>query len=78
MPDDISLGMRNKKNKGSETLPFGKILGSIAKERGLTIQQLANLAGVRSSVAQSWLAGSNPHDLKAVAELAKALGCKIS
>lgn len=38
------------------------------------MQQLGDLAGVRSSVVQNWIEGKNPHDLRAVSRLAQALG----
>lgn len=44
------------------------------EERRLDVQQIAKLANVSRSVVNDWLKGSNPHDLLAVADLAKALG----
>lgn len=44
------------------------------KERGLTLKQVAQLAGVSISVVQNWLEGKTPHDLQAVSKLAKGLG----
>lgn len=44
------------------------------EERELTLRQLADMAGVASSVIQNWIEGKNPHDLKAVSKLAQALG----
>lgn len=43
------------------------------KERGLSVGAIAEMAGVSRSVVQSWTAKANPHDLQAVAKLAKAL-----
>ena len=63
-----------KKNKGTDELPFGKILRSIMQERKLTLKQMAELSGVGTSVVQNWLEGKNPHDLKAVSRLAQSLG----
>lgn len=42
-------------------------------ERGLSIGAIAEMAGVSRSVVQSWTSQANPHDLQAVARLAKAL-----
>lgn len=44
------------------------------EERGLSIGMIAEMAGVSRSVVQSWTSKANPHDLQAVAKLAKALG----
>ena len=63
-----------KKNAGTDSLPFAGILASVMKERNLSLQQLAALAAVSKSVVQSWLSGANPHDLAAVNRLAKGLG----
>lgn len=56
------------------SLPFGKILSKVMKERQLTIQTIANLAGVNKSVVHGWMTGTTPHDLIAVGKLSKALG----
>ncbi|MBS1959972.1 MAG: helix-turn-helix transcriptional regulator [Bdellovibrionales bacterium] len=61
------------KRKGTNELPFGKILKRIMQERDLTVRAVAELAGVSGSVVQSWINQANPHDLKAVAKLAKGL-----
>jgi transcriptional regulator with XRE-family HTH domain len=66
--------MMAKKNNGTETLPFGRALRALMQERHLTLKQVAELAGVSTSVVQNWLEGKAPHDLKAVARLAQALG----
>ncbi|NUM87856.1 MAG: helix-turn-helix transcriptional regulator [Bdellovibrionales bacterium] len=63
-----------KKKKGTNELPFGKILRSIMSERGLTVRAVAEMAGVSSSVVQGWISKSVPHDLAAVSRLAQALG----
>jgi len=43
------------------------------EERDLSIGAIAEMAGVSRSVVQSWTSNANPHDLQAVAKLAKAL-----
>lgn len=43
------------------------------EERDLSIGAIAEMAGVSRSVVQSWTSKANPHDLQAVAKLAKAL-----
>ena len=63
-----------KKNHGTETLPFGRVLRALMQERHLTLKQVADLAGVSTSVVQNWLENKNPHDLQAVAMLAQTLG----
>lgn len=65
---------KNKKRKGTDTLPFKDILKRIKNERNLSVRALAAMAEVGESVAQSWLNGAVPHDLQAVARLAKGLG----
>ncbi len=65
--------MRTKKT-GTDSLPLRATLAALMAQRELTLQQVADLAGVKKSVVQGWLSGSNPHDLRAVARLAKALG----
>lgn len=55
-------------------IPFGKILSKLMKERQLTIQAIANLAGVNKSVVHGWMTGTTPHDLLAIGKLSRALG----
>lgn len=62
-----------RKRKGTDKLPFAKILERVMKERDLSIGAIAEMAGVSRSVVQSWTSQANPHDLQAVAKLAKAL-----
>jgi transcriptional regulator with XRE-family HTH domain len=68
-----NMDMPKQKRKGTDQLPFGKILTQIMKDRNLSITAVAEMAGVSRSVVQSWTARANPHDLQAVAKLAKAL-----
>lgn len=64
----------NKKRQGTDELPFAKNLKRIMGERNLTVRAVAAMAGVRQpSIIMSWLSNANPHDLKAVGRLAKAL-----
>jgi transcriptional regulator with XRE-family HTH domain len=67
-----------RKKTTQTSLPFKDILAGLMKERGLTLQQVADLAGVSKSVAQSWLSGSNPHDIRAVSKLGRSLGVGLS
>ena len=62
-----------KKRQGTNKLPFGSILKRVIDERDLSVKAVAEMAGVRPSVVQSWISSANPHDLQAVARLAKAL-----
>lgn len=64
----------SKKRQGTEELPFAKNLKRIMDERKLTVRAVAAMAGVKQpSVVMSWLSNANPHDLKSVGRLAKAL-----
>lgn len=66
--------MEVKRRKGTNRLPFAETLKQTMNERGLTVRTVAEMAGVHSSVIQSWISKANPHDLEAVSKLAKALG----
>lgn len=66
--------IKNGKRKGTDNLPFKDILKRIKTERNLSVRALAATAEVGESVVQSWINGAVPHDLKAVARLAKGLG----
>lgn len=65
------------KRKGTDSLSFRHVLAGVMKVRNLSIRQVAALATVSPSVVQSWLSGGNPHDLRAVARLSKALGLSL-
>lgn len=62
-----------RKRQGTDKLPFAKILKHVMDERALSVGAVAEMAGVSRSVVQSWTYNANPHDLQAVARLAKAL-----
>lgn len=62
------------KNSGTNKLPLSKILSSVMKERNLTLRNVASMADVSISVVQNWVSGANPHDLRSISRLAKALG----
>lgn len=47
------------------------------EKRGLTLSQIAALAGVSKTVVHDWNTGSTPHDLLAVGRLARALGLSL-
>jgi len=66
------LGTRGRR-KGTNTLQFGTRLRKIMDERRLTVREVAALAAINRSVVQSWISNANPHDLAAVARLAKGL-----
>lgn len=73
--DNAPAMPQKKKNVGTDKLPFAKILKGIMNERGLTLRQVAEMAGgVRTSVVHGWISGANPHDLHAISKLARALG----
>jgi transcriptional regulator with XRE-family HTH domain len=79
--DTISIrtevGMSGKEDGQDREIPFRRVLASIQRERGLTLGQMAHLAGVGKSVVHSWLAGASPQNLRAVSRLAKALGLSL-
>src|SRR5258708_5425659 len=68
----------NKKRQGTDALPFAKNLKFIMDERNLTVRAIAAMAGVKQpSIIMSWLSNANPHDLKAVSGLAKAININL-
>ena len=67
------MNTTKRKRQGTDKLPFATILKKIMIDRGLSIGAIAEMAGVSRSVVQSWTYKANPHDLQAVAKLAKAL-----
>lgn len=67
------MDMPPKKRQGTNKLPFANILKKIMDERELSVRAIAEMSGVSPSVVQSWTSNANPHDLQAVARLAKAL-----
>lgn len=75
---DTNGSMKRARKTDSKKIPFGKILSAIMKERGLTLKQVAQMAGVSLSVASDWTAGNTPRDLQAVHKLAKSLGVEFS
>ena len=62
------------KNRNSVVIEFRRNLEAIMKDRGLSLQDIARMAGVSKSVAHSWTAGAVPQNLPAVARLADELG----
>lgn len=73
----MNMPTTRRKRQGTDKLPFAKILERIMEERGLSIGAIAEMAGVSRSVVQSWTSKANPHDLQAVAKLAKALNMEF-
>lgn len=62
------------KRQGTDGLPFAKNLKRLMDERNLSVRAIAAMAEVKGpSIVMSWLSNANPHDLQAVAKLAKAL-----
>lgn len=70
----IQSGDTMKPKSDPVSLPFGKILSKLMKDRQLTIQAIADLAGVNKSVVHGWMTGTTPHDLHAIGKLSRALG----
>jgi transcriptional regulator with XRE-family HTH domain len=70
----MDMAKTKKKRQGTDELLFAMNLKRIMDERNLTVRAIAVMAGVKQpSVVMSWLSNANPHDLQAVARLAKAL-----
>lgn len=69
--------MARRKKSDIDPIPFGKILKAVMAERGLTLKQVGEMAGVASSVVSDWTAGTNPQDLKAVGRLARSLNLSL-
>lgn len=79
LKSDTEVTMKKpRKSSGRKDVPFGKILSAIMKERGLTLKQISQMAGVSLSVASDWTAGNSPRDLRAVHKLSQALGVEFS
>jgi transcriptional regulator with XRE-family HTH domain len=62
------------KSRNSVDIEFRRNLDAIMKERSLSLQEIATMAGVSKSVAHSWTTGAVPQNLPAVARLADELG----
>lgn len=62
------------KSRNNVEIEFRRNLESVMKERDLSLQDVARMAGVSKSVAHSWTAGAVPQNLPAVARLADELG----
>lgn len=58
--------------------PFSKILKAVSKERGLTIRELASMAGVSPSMINDWQSGASLENYMAVKKLADELGLSFS
>ena len=54
-------------------ISFGRNLSKIMREKEYRIRDIAQLAGVGTSVVHSWMTGTTPRDLRAVKKLADAL-----
>lgn len=67
-----------KVRKRAGPTPFAKLLRSLMTERGMTIRQAAELAGVGPSTIDDWRSGQLPEDYSAVKRLAAALGVSFS
>ena len=67
-----------KIRKRAGPTPFAKILRSLMSEKGMTVRQAANFAGVASSTIDDWRGGALPEDYSAVKRLAASLGVSFS
>lgn len=66
------------KQKKQNVSPFSKILKAVSKERGLTIRELASMAGVSPSTINDWQSGASPENYMAVKKLADGMGLSFS
>jgi transcriptional regulator with XRE-family HTH domain len=67
-----------KTRKRAGPTPFAKILRSLMSEKGMTVRQAAELAGVGSSTVDDWRGGALPEDYSAVKRLAHGLDVTFS
>jgi transcriptional regulator with XRE-family HTH domain len=67
-----------KVRKRAGPTPFAKILRSLMTEKGMTVRQAADLAGVGSSTIDDWRGGALPEDYSAVKRLASGLGVSFT
>ena len=59
--------------------PFGKKLGDLRTEKGLTLNQVAEAAGIKSGAYKGMeYKNSRPRDIKIYDKLAEVLGCDVS
>lgn len=63
----------NSKSRQEITLAFRQNLEALMSARKLSVSDISDMAGVAKSVAHSWISGSIPQNLPAVARLADAL-----
>jgi len=63
--------MTKRKKKGTDDLVLSKNLKAIRRMYGVTIRDLAKIAGVAPSVIQSWKDGHVPHSIRSVAKIAR-------
>ena len=61
-----------------QTSQFARNLNSLMKEKGMTIREAANVAGVAHSTINSWRSGAAPENFIAVKKLSKSLGVSFS
>ena len=69
--------MTRRRKTEIEPIAFSKVLKTVMRERGLTLKQISDMAGVAASVVGDWSAGTNPQDLKAVGRLSRSLGMSM-
>ena len=67
-----------KVRKRAGPTPFAKILRSLMSEKGITVRQAAEVAGVGVSTIDDWRGGALPEDYSAVKKLAHNLGVSFS
>lgn len=67
-----------KRKKKSNQSHFGKALKSIAEEKGLSMRELAKIAGVSTSTINDWQSGAAPENYLAVKKMADSLGVSFT
>lgn len=69
--------MSKKRRSGTDDLVLKHNIRSLKEYEGYSYRMLAKQAGCPSSVVFSWACGHVPHDLRAVAKLARTNGVSL-
>lgn len=78
MEQNVYVKQSNRPKRKKVSTSFSKNLHEILEKRGVSQKAASELAGVRPSVINDWLSGSNPSDLHAVHRLSEGLGVDFS
>jgi transcriptional regulator with XRE-family HTH domain len=72
-----SKGVRPKERKTGLQIAFGKAVRKARLEKGLSQEELADLAGLHFTYVSSVERGERNISIENIARLAKALGCQL-